>query len=224
MSASPPLALGVLVSGSGTNLQAILDASASGRIPVAVKVVISNRPKAGGLDRARAAGVPAVALSHRAFDGREAFEEALIGVLRDHGARWVALAGFMRLLTPHFLRAFPDSVVNIHPALLPSFPGTHGPRQALDYGARWSGCTVHFVDEGTDTGPIIAQAVVPVLPTDDEESLARRILVQEHRIYPWALSLLALGRVRREGRRVLIEGYEGASLASWINPPPPDGR
>lgn len=215
------LALGVLVSGSGTNLQSILDAAGSNRIPVEVKLVLSNRPKAKGLERARAAGVPAVAISHRKFDGREAFEEALITTLREHGVRWVALAGFMRLLTPHFLRAFPDRVINIHPALLPAFPGTHGPRQALDYGARWSGCTVHFVDEGTDTGPIIAQAVVPVHPDDDEATLAQRILAQEHRIYPWVLKLLAEGRVRREGRHVHVDRSEPLQLGA-INPSPPD--
>jgi phosphoribosylglycinamide formyltransferase 1 len=215
------LALGVLVSGSGTNLQSILDAAGSGKIPVTIKVVLSNRPKAKGLDRARAAGVPAVAISHRKFDGREPFEDALITTLREHGVQWVALAGFMRLLTPHFLRAFQDRVVNIHPALLPSFPGTHGPRQALDYGARWSGCTVHFVDEGTDTGPIIAQAVVPVLPDDDEAALGQRILAQEHRIYPWVLKLIAEGRVHRDGRRVRVEGGDPPQLGA-INPPPPD--
>lgn len=198
------LQLGVLISGSGTNLQAILDAAGQGRIPVEIRVVISNRPKAMGLERARAAGVPAVVVSHKKFDGREAFEQRLIDVLAEHGARWVALAGFMRLLTPHFLRAFKDRVVNIHPALLPSFPGTHAQRQALEYGVRFSGCTVHFVDDGTDTGPIIAQAVVPVLDTDTEETLAARILEQEHRIYPWVLDLLAQQRVIREGRRVRI--------------------
>jgi phosphoribosylglycinamide formyltransferase-1 len=216
------LQLGVMVSGSGTNLQSILDAAGSGKIPVAVRVVLSNRPRARALERARAAGVPAVAVSHRKFDSREAFEDAVLEVLREHGVEWVALAGFMRLLTGHFLGAFPDRVINIHPALLPAFPGTHGQRQALEYGARWSGCTVHFVDEGTDTGPIIAQAVVPVLDDDDEEALGRRILAQEHRIYPWVLKLLAEGRVRREGRRVIIEGA-GPPAGAWMHPSPPTG-
>ena len=212
------LQLGVLVSGSGSNLQAILDAAAEGRIDVDIKVVISNRPRARGLERARAAGVPAVVINHKKFDGREPFEDALVAALGDHGARWVALAGFMRILTGRFLRAFPGQVVNIHPALLPSFPGTHGPRQALDYGVKFSGCTVHFVDEGTDTGPIIAQAVVPVLDSDDEDALAARILVQEHRIYPWALQLLAQGRIVRDGRRIRVQ--DGAQeIFAHINPP-----
>jgi len=198
------LQLGVLVSGSGTNLQAILDAAGQGQIDVEIKVVISNRPRAGGLDRARAAGVPAVVVSHKKHDSRESFEQALLDVLREHGVEWVALAGFMRILTSHFLRGFPQRVVNIHPALLPAFPGTHAQRQALEHGVRFSGCTVHFVDEGTDTGPIIAQAVVPVLQGDTEESLGARILQQEHRIYPWVLQLLAAGRVVREGRQVRI--------------------
>lgn len=213
------LQLGVLISGSGTNLQAILDAAGQGRIPVDVRVVISNRPKAKGLDRARAAGVPTVVVSHKKFDTREDFEQRLIEVLAEHGAQWVALAGFMRLLTPHFLRAFEGRVVNIHPALLPSFPGTHAQKQAFEYGVRFSGCTVHFVDEGTDTGPIIAQAVVPVLDTDTEEALAARILEQEHRIYPWVLQLLAQGRVFREGRRVRVLDGRVASEAR-MNPEP----
>lgn len=200
------LALGVLVSGGGSNLQSILDASTGGDIDVDVKVVISNRPKAKGLARAREAGVPAVALSHRKFDSREAFEEVLLERLREHGVQWVALAGFMRLLTPHFLGAYQDRVINIHPALLPSFPGVHAQRQALEYGVKLAGCTVHFVDAGTDTGPIIGQAVVPVLDTDDEDSLGRRILAQEHRLYPRVLQLIALGKVSREGRRVRISG------------------
>jgi phosphoribosylglycinamide formyltransferase 1 len=212
------LALGVMVSGGGTNLQSILDASACGAIDVEVKVVISNRPKAGGLDRARAAGVPAVVVSHRKHKGREAFEEVLLQKLREHGVQWVALAGFMRLLTPHFLDAFKDRVVNIHPALLPAFPGTHGQRQALEYGVKVAGCTVHFVDAGTDSGPIIGQAAVPVLDDDDEDSLGARILVQEHRLYPRVLQLLAEGRVTRHGRRVHISGDPAPDGAHLANP------
>jgi phosphoribosylglycinamide formyltransferase-1 len=203
------LQLGVLVSGSGTNLQAILDTAAAGDIPVDVRVVISNRPRATGLDRARAAGVPAVVVSHRKFADRASFEDALLSVLHEYGVEWVALAGFMRLLTGRFLGAFPDRVINIHPALLPAFPGTHAQRQAVEYGVRFSGCTVHYVDEGTDTGPIIAQAVVPVLDDDDEPTLQQRILRQEHRLYPAALRLIAEGRVERRGRRVVIRGQGG---------------
>jgi phosphoribosylglycinamide formyltransferase 1 len=209
------LKVGVLVSGSGTNLQAILDAAAADDLGGArVVVVVSNRPDAYGLERARKAGVPAVVVDHKVFASRDLFEDALIGVLREHGVELVALAGFMRLLTPHFLRAFPERIVNIHPALLPSFPGTHAQQQAFDYGVRISGCTVHFVDEGTDSGPIIAQAAVPVLPGDDADALAARILQEEHRIYPHVLRLIAAGRVTRAGRHVLVPGAptEGGAL------------
>lgn len=220
MSGGEGLALGVLISGSGTNLQAILDAAGSGAIDVDVRVVVSNRPRAAGLQRARDAGVPTAVVSHRRYDGREPFERALLEVLDEHGVEWVALAGFMRLLTARFLSAYPGRVVNIHPALLPAFPGTHAQRQAVEYGVRFSGCTVHFVDEGTDTGPIIAQAVVPVLPDDDEHSLGRRILAQEHRLYPWVLQLLALGRVQRDGRRVRISGPPPDGGLAWLDPAP----
>lgn len=212
------LALGVLVSGSGSNLQAILDAAARGRINVDVKVVISNKRKALGLERAREAGVPAVFLSHRKHPSRESFEDAMITVLREHQVRWVALAGFMRILTPHFLGAFVDRVINIHPALLPAFPGVHAQRQALEYGVKLAGCTVHFVDSGTDTGPIIAQAAVPVLDQDDEDSLGRRILAQEHRLYPAVLQLIAQNRVQRQGRRVVLERGIEAQIAAITNP------
>jgi len=217
---SARLQLGVLVSGSGTNLQAILDAVVQGRIDVELKVVVSNRPRAAAIQRARDAGVPVAVVNHKQFDSREAFESELVEVLRGHGVQWVALAGFMRVLTPRFLDAFPDHVVNIHPALLPAFPGTHGPRQALEHGVRFSGCTVHFVDGGTDTGPIIAQAVVPVLDTDTAETLAARILQQEHQTYPWVLQLLAQGRVVRSGRRVRVTGAEPLQFGH-VNPPPP---
>jgi phosphoribosylglycinamide formyltransferase-1 len=205
------LKVGVLISGSGTNLQAILDAAAAGDLGGArVVVVVSNRADAFGLERARAAGVPAVVVDHTAYAGREPFEDAVLEVLRRHEVDLVALAGFMRLLTPHFLRQYPDRVVNIHPALLPSFPGTHAQQQAFDYGVRITGCTVHFVDEGTDSGPVIAQAAVPVLPDDTEETLAARILVEEHRIYPHVLRLLAAGRITRAGRRVIVQGAPAA--------------
>lgn len=209
------LKVGVLVSGSGTNLQAILDAAAADDLGGArVVVVVSNRPDAFGLERAREAGVPAVIVDHKAFADREPFEDAIIEVLRKHEVDFVALAGFMRVLTPRFLRAFPERIVNIHPALLPSFPGTHAQKQAFDYGVRITGCTVHFVDDGTDSGPVIAQAAVPVLPGDTEETLAARILEEEHRIYPHVLRLIATGRVTRTGRRVTVQGAptEGSVL------------
>ena len=198
--------LGVLVSGSGSNLQAILDASSSGSIPVDVRLVISNKPAVLALERARSARVPSLVLSHKRFADREAFETELIEALRQHEVEWVALAGFMRVLTPLFLRAFPSRVVNIHPALLPSFPGVHAQRQALEYGVKLAGCTVHFVDEGTDTGPVIAQAAVPVLDGDTEATLAARILEQEHRLFPQAIQWIAQGRLSLQGRRVHLDG------------------
>jgi phosphoribosylglycinamide formyltransferase-1 len=197
--------VGVLVSGSGTNLQAILDAQARGELGSArVVVVVSNVAGVRALERARAAGVATVVLSHKEYASRQAFDEALVATLRQHGVELVALAGFMRLLTPTFLGAFPQRVVNIHPALLPAFPGIHAQKQALDYGARVTGCTVHFVDEGCDTGPIIAQATVPVLDGDDEAALTTRILAEEHRLYPAAIRAIADGRVHVTGRRVTI--------------------
>jgi phosphoribosylglycinamide formyltransferase-1 len=199
-------AIAVLVSGSGSNLQAIIDASEKGEIPCRVGMVISNKPDAYGLVRARNHGIPTEVVSHRDFSGREDFDRRLAEVIHMGGAKLVCLAGFMRVLTPVFVRAFPNRIMNIHPALLPSFPGTHGPKQALDYGVRFSGCTVHFLDEGVDTGPIIVQAVVPVYGGDTEETLAARILVQEHRIYPMAIRLFFQGKLKVEGRRVRVEG------------------
>jgi phosphoribosylglycinamide formyltransferase-1 len=195
----------VLVSGSGTNLQAILDAQKAGALGSArVVVVVSNVAGVRALERAAAAGVPTEILPHKQFASREAFDQALVATLKKHGVELVALAGFMRLLTPGFLAAFPQRVMNIHPALLPAFPGVHSQKQALDYGARVTGCTVHFVDEGCDTGPIIAQAAVPVLDGDDVASLTARILVEEHLLYPAAIAAIAEGRVRVEGRHVTL--------------------
>ncbi len=198
--------LGVLASGSGSNLQAILDACASGAVRAQVAAVICNVPGARALDRAERAGVPALLLPHAAFGSREAYDRELVTSLREHGVDLVCLAGFMRLITPTVLGAFENRILNIHPSLLPAFPGLHAVRQALAAGVRISGCTVHVVDEGTDTGPILVQAAVPVLDGDTEETLAARILVQEHRCYVRAISLWAEGRVRIEGRRVRIDG------------------
>jgi phosphoribosylglycinamide formyltransferase-1 len=192
---SHPFVLGVLVSGSGTNLQAVIDAVASGRLGATIGVVISNLSTAKGLERARAAGIPAVVVDHKAHSSREAFDAALVEVLRAHGASCVVLAGFMRLVTPVLLSAFPERVVNIHPALLPAFPGVHAQAQALAYGVRVSGCTVHLVDAGMDSGPVLAQVAVPVLEDDTEESLRDRILVEEHALLPAVLQWLADDRV-----------------------------
>ena len=203
MSDRPVIA--ILVSGSGSNLQAIIDASERGEIHCRVGVVISNKADAYGLVRARNHGIPTAVVDHRSFESREAFDARLVEIIRSTGAELVCLAGFMRVVTPVFLRAFPHRILNIHPALLPSFPGTHGPAQALRYGVRFSGCTVHFLDEGIDTGPIIVQAVVPVHEDDTEEMLAARILKEEHRIYPMAIRLFFEGRLELSGRRVLAK-------------------
>ncbi|HSL99340.1 MAG TPA: phosphoribosylglycinamide formyltransferase [Candidatus Limnocylindria bacterium] len=204
MSERPSIA--VLVSGSGSNLQAIIDASERGDIPCRVGIVISNKADAYGLVRAKKHGIPTEVVDHKGFATREEFDAKLVEVIRESGAELVCLAGFMRILTPVFVRAFPNRILNIHPALLPSFPGTHGPGQALSYGVRFSGCTVHFLDEGVDTGPIIVQAIVPVYDDDTEDTLAARILVQEHRIYPMAIRLFFSGRLAVEGRKVKIRG------------------
>jgi phosphoribosylglycinamide formyltransferase-1 len=189
------LNLGVLVSGNGTNLQAILDAIARGALDARVRCVVSNKGEAGALERARAAGVPAVFISHKAHPTREAFDEAVLAALREHEVDWVVLAGFMRLLTPGFLRAFGGRVVNVHPALLPAFPGVNAVGQALAHGVKVTGCTVHFVDEGVDSGPIIAQRAVVVEDGDDEASLAARIHRAEHELFVSVLSDIAAGRV-----------------------------
>ena len=207
--------IAVLVSGSGTNLQALIDAAADPSFPAEIAVVLSNRPKAYGLERARLAGLKTEVLRHRAFDSREAFDAALVGVLNQYQVSWVCLAGFMRLLTPTFLDSFPGRVLNIHPALLPAFPGTHGQEQALEYGVRVAGATVHFVDSGTDTGPIIAQAVVPVNQDDAPESLKQRILAQEHRLYPMVLRMACEGRLKIEGRTVRVNLAAGESTLLW---------
>jgi phosphoribosylglycinamide formyltransferase 1 len=190
-----PFVLGVLVSGSGTNLQAILDAIEAGTLEAKIGVVVSNVATAKALDRAKAARVPAIVVDHKAFPSRNAFDAAIVEVLQAHAVDCVVLAGFMRIVTATVLDAFPNRVVNVHPALLPAFPGTHAQRQALDYGVAITGCTVHFVDAGTDTGPIIAQAAVPVLDTDDEATLSARILQKEHELLPSVLQWIGQGRV-----------------------------
>jgi phosphoribosylglycinamide formyltransferase-1 len=194
--------LGILISGRGSNLEAILAAIEERRLDATASVVVSNRAGAAGLERARARGVPTVVVVHGDYSSREAFDRALVDVLRARDVDTVALAGFDRLVTPVLLDAFPSRVVNVHPALLPSFPGLRAQRQALEHGVRITGVTVHLVDEQMDHGPILAQAAVPVLDDDTEETLSSRILANEHRIYPLALQRLARGEVRIEGRRV----------------------
>lgn len=199
-----PLPIGILISGNGTNLQAIIDAIQRGELTATIKVVISNRAEAYGLERARAYGIPTAIVSHKEFPAREEFEVGLVEILQAYSVELVILAGFMRLLSPFFIRAFPQRIMNIHPALLPSFPGPHAQRQALMRGVRIAGATVHFVDEEMDHGPIIAQAAVPVYPDDTEASLSARILDQEHYIYPQAIQLYAENRLQVQGNKVLI--------------------
>lgn len=185
--------LGVLISGTGSNLGAILDAIDRGALDARVVVVVSNKADAPGLDRARVRGIPALVVDHKAFGSREDFDRAIVSELTAHGARWVVLAGFMRVVTQVLLSAFEDKVINIHPALLPAFPGVDGQAQALAYGVKITGCTVHLVDVGVDTGPIIAQAAIPVLDEDDRATLAARLLREEHALLVRALTLVASG-------------------------------
>ena len=211
----------VLVSGSGTNLQSLLDAAATPDYPARIAVVVSNVPGVRALERAAAAGVPTKVLPHQGYPDRAAYDRALVEAIAPFSCTIVCLAGFMRLVGPTFLRAFPGGVLNVHPALLPCFPGLHSHRQALEHGVKLTGCTVHLVDEGTDTGPIVAQAAVPILEDDTEDSLQRRIQEQEHRLFPIALGLLAAGRLRVEGRRVSVSGGAPETLGlSLINPGP----
>jgi phosphoribosylglycinamide formyltransferase-1 len=198
------LALGVLASGRGSNLQAILDACARPGFPAHVAVVVSDRERALALERARSAGVEALWVNPKDFGDREAYDLALVHELERRRVGLVCHAGWMRILSPAYVRAFAGRALNVHPSLLPAFPGLHAQRQALEHGAKVAGATVHFVDEGVDTGPIVLQAVVPIEPTDTEEMLSARILVQEHRLYPEAIRLFAEGRLQIQGRRVIV--------------------
>lgn len=215
-----PLLLGVLLSGSGSNLQAIVDAIEAGRLHARIAVVISNVPNAGGLERARAHGLSTVVAAHRDAPSREAYDERLVATLQAHGVQLVVLAGFMRLVTRVLLSAYPARVLNVHPALLPAFPGLHAERKALAHGVRLTGVTVHFVDEETDHGPILAQAAVPIVPGDTEATLHARVQRQEHRLYPLAIQLIAEGRVRVEGRQVLIADWTPAPDDALASPEP----
>jgi phosphoribosylglycinamide formyltransferase-1 len=198
------LKISILVSGSGTNLQAIIDQVATGKLPVTIACVISNKGDAYALERAKQHGIPALHLDHRLFASREEYDAALVSTLREFEVQLVVLAGFMRIITPVMIDAFPHAIINLHPAILPAFPGLHAQRQALEHGAKITGCTVHFVDTGTDTGPIILQAAVPIEDNDTEESLSARIQREEHRLFPEAIRLIAEGRVTVSGRRVMI--------------------
>ena len=193
--------LGVLISGRGSNLQAIIDAVVAGRLDATIAVVIANKPDAGGLDRARRAGIETAVLEHTAYPSREAYDRALVAELHRRDVQLVCLAGFMRLLSATFVEAFPCRILNIHPSLLPNFPGLHGQEQAWRHGVKVAGATVHIVTPELDAGPIVLQAPVPVEDADTADTLAARILAQEHRIYPKAIGIVLDGGWRVDGRR-----------------------
>jgi phosphoribosylglycinamide formyltransferase-1 len=208
----------VLISGRGSNMQALIEACAAPEFPAEIVRVIANRADAAGLDRARQAGIPTAVVPHRAFATRESFDAALDEALRADGVELVCLAGFMRLLTAGFVERWRDRMLNIHPSLLPAFKGLHTHERALAAGVRFSGCTVHFVRAEMDDGPIIVQAAVPVLPDDDADSLAARVLAAEHRAYPLAVRLVAEGRARVAAERVVVNGA-GRAGGPLLNPP-----
>lgn len=211
--------IGVLISGSGTNLQSMIDAIEAKELDAKIQLVLSNRADAYGLVRAKKHGIPIEVLDHKRFSNREDFDQAVVDILRAREVELVVLAGFMRLLSPVFVRAYSNRIMNIHPALLPAFPGLHVQKKAVEHGVRFSGCTVHFVNEECDEGPIIIQAVVPVFPQDTEDSLASRILEQEHRIYPRAIQLYSEGRLRIEGRRVFVDDLAREENQVLVQPP-----
>ncbi len=201
-----PLVIGVLASGRGSNLQSIIDAIEQGTLAARIGVVLSNKKQAPALERAEGHRIPAIFIDPSLYQDRSEYDGAIIQSLQRHHVALVVLAGYMRLLTHLLITQYPNRIINIHPSLLPAFPGMHAHRQALAYGVKVSGCTIHFVDEKVDHGPIIAQASVPVLDGDDEESLSERILLEEHRLLPKVLQLYADGKVRVDGRKVHIEG------------------
>lgn len=198
--------IAILISGRGSNMASLIEAARAPGYPAQVALVLSNRPDAEGLARAKEAGIEAIAIDHKAYSTRESFEQALDAALREHGIEFVCLAGFMRVLTNWFVERWEGRMINIHPSLLPLFRGTHTHRRALEEGVLVHGCTVHFVVPELDAGPIVAQAAVPVVPGDSEESLAQRILVQEHVLYPQALAMICSGGARLEGNRVVFDG------------------
>ena len=211
--------IGVLVSGRGSNLQAIIDNIEKGTLSAELAVVISDQADAYALERARKHNVPAVHVSAKGYRGkRDDYDALLVKELQKRNVELVCLAGFMRIITPTLIKAFPNRILNIHPALLPSFPGLHVQKAAIEHGAKFSGCTVHFVDEGMDTGPIIIQAVVPVLDNDTEDSLSERILKQEHKIYSRAIQLYAEGKLKIKGRRVILADGKQSSDEFLMNP------
>jgi phosphoribosylglycinamide formyltransferase-1 len=210
--------IAILVSGRGSNLQAIIDNIENGSVNAEIVVVISDQADAYALDRARKHKIPAVHIDVKKYKTRDAYDAALVEELKKRKTDLVCLAGFMRIITPMVIKAFPNRIMNIHPSLLPAFPGLHVQKKALNHGVKFSGCTVHFVDEGMDTGPIIIQAVVPVLDNDTEDGLSERILKQEHKIYSRAIQLFAEGRLAIEGRRVIVTGMTDKKDECLMNP------
>ncbi len=219
---SKKLRIGVLASGRGSNLQAVIDAIEAGTLQATIAVVLSNKKDAQALERARRHGLTDVFLDPKPYtgqpDGREAYDRAILDVLKKHEVELIILAGYMKIVTPVLIQAYVNRIMNIHPSLLPSFPGLDVQRKALEWGVKISGCTVHFVTEGVDEGPIIIQAAVPILEGDTTETLSARILVQEHRIYPRAIQLYAEGRLQVEGRWVRVFGVSSSEPASLIYP------
>lgn len=216
-----PLRVAVLASGRGSNLQAIIDGIEANQVQAAIVAVISNKKDAVALERARKHGLKDLFVDPKPFagqsDSREAYDRALLAILRQHGVELVLLAGYMKIVTAVLVNAYANRMMNIHPSLLPSFPGLDVQKKAIEWGCKLAGCTVHFVTEGVDEGPIILQAAVPILDADSSETLAARILVQEHRLYPRAVQLFAEGRLRVEGRRVFIE--QGTPLGEAVTGP-----
>lgn len=212
------LKIGVLASGRGSNFQSIIDSIEAGRINAKVGLLVVDKAGAYALERAKNHNIPHEFIDPKGFTDKDTFYVRIVDRMRSHGVGLVVLAGFMRIVRKPLLDAFPNRVMNIHPALLPAFPGLHGQGDAVDYGVKVSGCTVHFVDEGMDTGPVIIQAVVPVYDDDTEDSLSSRILKQEHRIYPEAISLFADGRLELRGRKVIVKGQSRQDDEALINP------
>jgi phosphoribosylglycinamide formyltransferase-1 len=213
------IAIGVLVSGNGSNLQAIIDRCEEGTLDAQIKIVLCNNPEAYALERCRKHSIPAMVINHHEFSSRESFDRRSVELLKAAGVQLVVMAGFMRILSPEFFRSFPLRVMNIHPALLPAFPGIHVQKKAVEYGVKFSGCTVHFADEGIDSGPIIIQSVVPVYDDDTADTLAARILNEEHRIYPQAIQYYAEGRIEIEDRKVRIRNERRMKEKALHNPP-----
>ena len=211
--------IGVLVSGGGSNLQSIIDHTEAGTLDAEIRIVISNNPDAFALERCRKHRICSAVVDHRQFSTRENYDRRTISILESSGVELVVMAGFMRILSPEFFRAFPRRIMNIHPALLPAFPGIHVQHKAVEYGVKFAGCTVHFADEGVDTGPIIIQSVVPVFEDDTADTLSARILKEEHRIYPQAIQYYAEGRIEIQGRKVLITNAKRLTEKALHNPP-----